>query len=506
MSSPIADPPQLVREKMAHKVPELYSLPSRLLAEQVFSRTAGAPLVPGNRVKLLKDATENYPAWSEALRSARKFIHFESYIIYGDDVGRQFAEILAGKAKEGVRVRVLYDWLGGLGKASRRFWKELREAGVEVRCFNPPRPESPLSWVSRDHRKMIGIDGRIAYITGLCVGRRWVGYPERNIPPWRDTGIEIRGPAVADAEQAFAEVWAETGDPLPAEEIPHRAAIGDKGEVSLRVIATTPQSAGMYRLDQLIAALSRQTLWLTDAYFIGSTAYLQALKAAAKDGVDVRLLVPSTTDIPFLRAMSRASYQPLLESGIRVFEWNGPMMHAKTAVADGKWGRVGSTNLNISSWMGNYELDVAVEDEGFSQSMAEMYLEDLENTTEVFLTKRHQVQLAVNRRKELRRLRPKPKKRVGRAGAGALRFSTTLGAAITNSRILGPAEARITALAGVLLLALAVVGIMMPRGLSIPLALLCGWVAVSLLIRTYKLFHAMKKKEEEPPTQNPPDP
>jgi cardiolipin synthase A/B len=495
-----------MREKMVHKVPGLRSLPSRLLAEQVFSRTAGAPLVPGNRVRLLKDALENYPAWIDALLSAKRFIHFESYIIYGDAVGRQFAEILAGKAKDGVKVRVLYDWVGGLGKASRRFWKELREAGVEVRCFNPPRPESPLSWVSRDHRKMIGVDGRIAFITGLCVGQKWVGDRERNVAPWRDTGIEIRGPAVADAEEAFADVWAETGDPLPAEEIPARDSIKAKGEVSLRVIATAPQSAGTYRLDQLIAALARHTLWLTDAYFIGSTAYVQALKAAAKDGVDVRLLVPSSTDIPILRAVSRAGYQPLLESGIRVFEWNGPMMHAKTAVADGKWGRVGSTNLNIASWMGNYELDVAVEDEGFSQSMAEMYLEDLENTTEVFLTKRHQIQLANSRRKELQRLRPKPQKRMGRAGAGALRFSTTLGAAITNSRILGPAEARITALAGVLLLALAVVGFFMPRGLSIPLALLCGWVAVSLLIRTYKLVHAMKKKEEEASPKKPPDP
>ena len=492
--------------KAERQIPQISLLPSRLLAEQVFSRTAGAPLVGGNRVRLLRDATENYPAWIEALESAERFIHFESYIIHGDDVGRRFAKVLAAKAKEGVRVRVLYDWVGALGKTPRRFWKELREAGVEVRCFNPPRFESPLSWVSRDHRKMIGVDGRIAFITGLCVGRKWVGYPERNVPPWRDTGIEIRGPAVADAEEAFADVWAETGNPLPSEEIPDRESIPAEGKIPLRVIATAPQSTGMYRLDQLIASLARHTLWLTDAYFIGTTAYIQALKAASKDGVDVRLLVPGATDIPILRAVSRAGYQPLLESGIRVFEWNGPMVHAKTAVADGKWGRVGSTNLNIASWMGNYELDVAVEDEGFAQSMAEMYMEDLENTTEVFLTKRHQVQLAVDRRKELRRLRPRPKRKMGRAGAGALRFSSTLGAAITNSRILGPAEARVTGLAGALLLVLAAIGILIPRGLSIPLTLLCGWVGVSLLIRTYKLVHAIKKKEEEVLQKEPPDP
>jgi len=214
-----------MKSERGQKIFESACLPSRFLAEQAFSRTAGAPLVQGNRVRLLKDATENYPAWIDALLSAEQFIHFESYIIYGDDVGLRFAKILAAKAKEGVKVRVLYDWVGGLGKASRRFWKQLREAGVEVRCFNPPRPESPLSWVSRDHRKMIGVDGRIAYITGLCVGRKWVGDPERNVAAWRDTGIEIRGPAIADAEEAFADVWAETGDPLPPEEIPDRESL-----------------------------------------------------------------------------------------------------------------------------------------------------------------------------------------------------------------------------------------------------------------------------------------
>jgi cardiolipin synthase A/B len=471
-------------------------LSPRMLADQVFSRTAGASLVFGNRVRLLKDATDNYPAWIEALNSAKRIIHFESYIIHEDQVGRQFAEILSRKAKEGVQVRLLYDWMGALGKTSGKFWRKLRETGVEVRCFNPPRLESPLSWASRDHRKMIGVDGRIAFVTGLCVGRMWLGDPERKIDPWRDTGIEIQGPAVADVEKAFAEVWAATGGPLPPGETPEPESIPPAGNIPLRVIATIPNTAGIYRLDQLIAALARRTLWLTDAYFIGSTNYIQALKAAAKDGVDVRLLVPGATDIPILRAISRAGYQPLLESGVRVFEWNGPMIHAKTAVADGRWARVGSTNLNISSWMGNYELDVAVEDEPFARSMEEMYLQDLENATEILLSKRYTVKLAVKRRNRLRRLKQNPRGSVGRAGASAVRISNTLGAAITNHRILGPAEARITGVGGLLLLALAAIGIFLPRGLSIPLAVICGWLAVSFLIRTYKIIRDTRKKED----------
>ncbi len=484
-------------KKLAYR-PPVPSLPGRVLAQQAFSRAAGAPLVPGNRVRLLKDATENYPAWIDALNSARQSIHFESYIIHDDDTGWQFAEILIRKAREGVRVRLIYDWVGGFGKTSRKFWKKLREGGVEVRCFNPPRLESPLSLATRDHRKMIGVDGRIAYVTGLCVGRMWVGDSRKKIEPWRDTGVEIRGPAVADVERAFADVWAVTGDPLPPDEIPGRDSIPVTGTIPLRVIATIPNTGGMYRLDQLIAVLARRTLWLTDAYFVGSTAYIQALRAAARDGVDVRLLVPGATDIPILRAISRAGYQPLLESGVRVFEWNGPMIHAKTAVADGRWARVGSTNLNITSWMGNYELDVAIEDEPFAQSMNRMFMDDLENATEILLSKRHLVQLATKREKRFRRMRQKAGGSVGRAGAGAVRLGNTLGAAITNHRILGPAEARITGIGGILLLTLALVGIFLPRGLSIPLAVVCGWLAVSFLIRTYKLVRDMRKKEDDP--------
>ena len=145
----------------------------------------------------------------------------------------------------------------------------------------------------------------------------------------------------------------------------------------MRVIAGAPNATGTYRLDLVIASLAHQRLWLTDAYFVGTSAYVQALAAAARDGVDVRLLVPGASDIPALSPLSRAGYRALLEAGVRVFEWNGTMLHAKTAVADGFWARVGSTNLNIASWMGNYELDVAIEDRHFAEAMATQYDADL---------------------------------------------------------------------------------------------------------------------------------
>ncbi len=466
----------------------------RLLAEQAFSRVAGAPLVPGNSVRILKDAKENYPTWFDALASAKKSIYFENYFIREDKIGYQFADVLAGKAREGVKVRLIYDWVGTFGKTSRRFWRRLRDAGVEVRCFNPPRFESPLGWLIRDHRKMIAVDSRIAFVTGLCVGNMWVGYPERSIDPWRDTGIEVRGPAVIDIEHAFADVWAAIGTPFKEEELAKRNSIPPEGNATLRVVATVPNMAGLYRLDQLIAALARHSLWLTDAYFVGITPYIQALRSAAMDGVDVRLLVPGSNDIPILRGISRTGFKPLLEAGVRVFEWNGPMMHAKTAVADGKWARIGSTNLNLSSWIGNYELDVAVEGERFAQEMETMYLDDLKRSTEIILSKRYKVRPAERTPRRSLRQRGFGGGSVSRVGAGALSIGSTVGAAITNHRLLGPAEARVMTIAGILGLAFTIAFVLWPRWVTIPIATLSGWLTISFLIRAYKL---RKKKREE---------
>jgi cardiolipin synthase len=143
---------------------------------------------------------------------------------------------------------------------------------------------------------------------------------------------------VADIAQAFAQVWAMLGEPIPEHELVRQDALAPAGATALRVAASMPATAGLFRLDQLVAALARKRLWLTDAYYAGTTAYVQALRAAAKDGVDVRLLVPNGTDIPRLKPLSRAEYPPLLAAGVRVFEWNGTMLHAKTAVRCGATG------------------------------------------------------------------------------------------------------------------------------------------------------------------------
>jgi len=461
------------------------------MADRAFSRAAGAPLIGGNQARLLKDARENYPAWLESIQQAKHYIHFESYIIHNDELGQQFAQALVAKAREGVKVRLIYDWLGALGNTPRRFWKNLQAGGVEVRCFNPPRFESPLGWLSRDHRKMLAVDGETAFITGLCVGRMWMGDPARNIDPWRDTGVEIRGPAVTEIERAFAEMWAMLpGDPIRQPE--GLTAPGRVGETNVRIVATEPVTGGMLRLDQLVASLARTRLWLTDAYYAGTALYLQALRAAAKDHVDVRLLVPNGTDIPLLRPLSRSGYRPLLEAGVRIFEWNGTMLHAKTAVADGRWARVGSTNLNIASWLGNCELDAVIEDSSFAVQMEQMYLEDLTNATEVVLNERRKVRAPGEPR------HPHPARirgggSGGRAAAGALRVSNAIAAAFTDRRVLGPVEARLTTVSGLLLCALAILFAIFPSVLVYPVVVICGWAGLALLYRGYRLWRARNR-------------
>jgi cardiolipin synthase A/B len=469
------------------------AMSARRLAEQAFSRAAGAPLVAGNQIRLLKDAVENYPAWMEAIRGAQRTIFFENYIIDEDDVGRMFADALAERARAGVKVRLLRDWIGSYTGASRSFWRHLQAAGVEVRAFNPPRWDNPLGWISRDHRKSITVDGRVAFVTGLCLSKKWVGDPARGIEPWRDTGVALSGPAVAYVEQAFAEVWATAGPPLPPSDLSVPSEIAETGDVGVRVVAGAPNSADLFRLDQVIAVAARRTLWLTDAYFVGFAPYVQALRAAAQDGVDVRLLLPGATDIPLIRPLSRAGYESLLDAGIRVWEWNGPMLHAKSAVADGRWARVGSSNLNWASFLGNYELDVHVEDETFAAAMEEMYERDLEHATEIVLTARRRVRATAGappRPKQPREARKRSKV----AAAGAMRVAHAVGAAVANRRTLSRSEGNIAFAAVVALMTVATIAALWPRAIAWPLAFILTWLAVAVVSRTLRATRARSRR------------
>lgn len=478
---------------------------SRIIADQLFSRIAGADSVNGNAVRVLRDGVENYTAWLTAIRGAHRWVNFENYIIRDDVVGREFTDALMAKAAEGVTVRLLYDWMGCL-TTWPSFWRRLRRAGVEVRCFNPPHLGSPFGWLSRNHRKSVCVDGEVGFVAGLCVGQVWVGEPARNKAAWRDTGIELRGPAVADLDQAFAQSWTFAGGTIPAPTDLHTP--GPAGTTAVRVIGSKPNTMGVYRLDQVIAAMARQRLWLTDAYFVGTTAYVRALCEAAQGGVDTRILVPGTSDLAIFKALSRAGYRPLLEAGVRVFEWNGPMLHAKSAVADGRWARIGSSNLNLASWMGNWELDVAVEDEDFAAGMEAMFEDDLRFATEIVLDGR-EVHASDAADENARKLGHRPRRGApGRLAAGAVGLGSTVTAAITNHRALGPAEATVMAGGGVLLLVVAVASIVMPYLITAPLAVIACWVAVTLLVRAGRLRLTRRPEPEVDgmPSHRPPPP
>ena len=453
--------------------------------DESFERVTGAQLIHGNDVRLLIDATENYPAWLEAIDSAEKRIFFETYIIHNDEQGELFGNKLIEKAKQGVEVKLIYDWFGGLGNTPWKYWRSLRAHGIEVRAYNPPKLTDPLGIFSRDHRKTMVVDGRVAFVSGLCVGQDWVGHPKQGTPPWRDTGVQLSGPAVADVEAAFADVWATLGDPLDKSRLVKRSELAETGKFPVRIVQSVPGKAHIYRFDQLLSVASRETMWISDAYFVGVPSYLQSLKDASEDGVDVRILVPQSTDLGLIRDTTRSTYRPLLEAGIRVFEWNGPMMHAKTAVFDGKFSRVGSTNLNVASWFGNYELDIVVEDEGFGQLMQEMFLRDMEGSTEIVLSETYTRR---PKRKKQRRFRRRGSGSMHRTTAGALNAATSIGSALTKKTVLGPAEARILVIAGSIMLGLALLLIKWPRGASIPFVVLLLMLAIPTLIRAIQIY------------------
>jgi cardiolipin synthase len=311
---------------------------------------------------------------------------------------------------------------------------------------------------------------------------------------------------VAELTRAFETVWhACGGEPPQAHRVDATDVCAPAGDLRLRVVAGAPNATGTYRLDLVIASLARQRLWIADAYFVGTNAYVQALAAAARDGVDVRLLVPGASDIPALSPLSRAGYRPLLDAGVRVFEWDGTMLHAKTAVADGYWARIGSTNPNIASWMGNYELDVAVEDRRFGAAMAAQYENDLARSTEIVLTGRNRVGLAEARSgAAARRARSGS---AGRVAAGAASVGSALGAALTNRRTLGAAESGLLAKVSAGAIGFAIVAALWPRVVAWPLAVLGAWVGLAWLAKAYALRRQGPKAVTTPPSgPAPPDP
>ncbi len=347
---------------------------------RALDRAAGCRPIPGNEVTALVDGPAIFEAGMAAIAGATRWIHFDNYIFRGDHTGRRFAEALARRAREGVRVRVLVDWLGSFGTPAS-FWTLLRAAGVEVRRFGPPRLLDLTQNLTRNHRKLIIADGEVALTGGFCIGDEWAGDPRTGTLPWRETGVRVRGPAAAQLDLAFAGPWRAAGGSIPPHETP--GDVPASGSSVVRVLAGEPWRLRAFRTLELMLALSARRIWLTDAYFVAPRRVRDALHAAAREGVDVRILVPGASDLPVVRNLTRTGYRSLLRHGVRVFEWQGPMLHAKSVVVDGRWVRIGSSNVNASSFLGNWEVDVLVEDGPLAEQMEGQFRRDLDRSAEV---------------------------------------------------------------------------------------------------------------------------
>ena len=325
----------------------------------------------------------------EMIASARRTVHFENYIIHDDRTGRRFAAAWAERARAGVRVRVLYDAFGSRS-TSGAYWRELKSSGVDVRPFRPIWTSGPIEAFIRDHRKLLVVDGEQAMSGGLCVGDEWAG-DSAGKESWRDTMVVVCGPAVAALDGVFGRMWARAGPPLPEDET--SPAADECGPSAVRVVEGLPGQSRIYRAVQLLAAAVTERLWITDAYLVAPPPLYASLVDAARGGVDVRLLVPGTSDIPMIRVFTRGGYRELLHAGARIFEYRGPMLHAKTFVADHEWARVGSSNLNVSSLLGNYELDLVTEQDGLTATLATQFLHDMTRSSEIVLMARRRLPL-----------------------------------------------------------------------------------------------------------------
>ena len=358
-------------------------------AVQTVTRT---PLVAGNRVKLLIDGPRTYEAVLAAIEQAQDHIHIETYIFADDDVGERFSDALIRKREEGVEVRIIYDAIGSVN-SSDAFFEKLAQRGIETVAFRPLEPSKLWRVNNRDHRKLIIVDGSVAFTGGLNISSTYASASTSRPGPdagmkdgWRDTHVEIRGPAVKQLQAVFLETWTRLGqraDPAASDYYPPLVEAGDD---LVQVVSSEGGDSSEFRIyDAYLTAIrrARDRIWISMAYFAPNRELREALAAAPARGVDVRIIVPGFTDsVPVYHA-SRATYGELLEAGVQIYEHNDSLMHAKTAVIDSVWSTVGSCNIDTRSFIHNNELNAVVVDGEFARAMQKMFRSDLKNSERI---------------------------------------------------------------------------------------------------------------------------
>jgi cardiolipin synthase len=346
-----------------------------------------SPLTLGNKITLLQDGAATYEAMFTAIRGARDHINMETFIIEDDDVGRQFSALLLEQQGKGVQVNVIYDSVGAI-KTPSAFFKRLTDGGIAVLEFNPVNPLTAKgAWLinNRDHRKLLVVDGRTAFIGGINISSVYSsgsivprsGKEPESTVAWRDTDIQIEGPVVGEMQKLFMETWEkQKGKPLaPKAYFP---ALTAQGKDIVRAIGSTPDDPYSLMYLTLISAIgnAEKQVYLTNAYFVPDPQLLKALTDAAGRGVDVQLILPSKSDSQTTFHAGRSHYSTLLKGGVKIHERRGALLHSKTALIDGVWSCVGSSNLDFRSALDNDEVNAVVLGREFGGQMQAMFAKD----------------------------------------------------------------------------------------------------------------------------------
>lgn len=354
-------------------------------------RIASADVSSGNVVKLYEDGDETFDDMIALIENATESVCLESYILRSDNVGMRFADALARAASRGVQVRLLADWVGMRG-ISRAYLRDLRAKRVDVRVFNPVGFHRWLGLVPRDHRKLLVVDSAAGITGGIGIGDEWQhGLIKKQRQSWRDTCVRIVGPAAKDMNAAFDRMWNRAAGIRPTGMLHRLRRPSSGGDLDSRnaepslvgIVEGEPWRLRVGRTLHLQAAAAQRSFWLASAYFVPSFAEVDALSGAARDGVDVRLLVPSRYDHPWIHSLTRGFYGRLIRNGVRIWEWGGAMMHAKTSVVDGRWSRVGSTDFNPLGVAINYELDALIDDPAVGAKAEAMFERDLSHSRQI---------------------------------------------------------------------------------------------------------------------------
>jgi cardiolipin synthase len=355
--------------------------------ELLLRRIDGAPFLGGNEVEVFFDGRAAFTAMRDAVRAAREEILLESYIFKDDSTGRSFLHETKAAAERGVKVRVLADALGSY-ETSEAFWKEMKDGGIEYFLFHPLFERL---WYQpfRDHRKILVIDRQVAFTGGMNIGEEYGSWRRRRAKPgetWRDTHVRVQGPAAWEMAVVFSEGWIHAGgEPFPIDPLPIEAIEAPGVRVLLLDSRPKRGQAESAAVMAAVAAAARRSLWITNAYFAPGRRALEVLGEAAERGVDVRLLLPGKSDVPIARRAGHGYYGALLKRGVRIFEYQPAILHAKTLVADGQVSLVGSTNLDFRSFLFNAECDLLMMDGPTGALMEKAFLTDLENSVEILL-------------------------------------------------------------------------------------------------------------------------